>query len=128
MLCHSQKLAPSPGSQQLFADQREHPPTERQAEQSEQLLHCYNRGRAILLSRFSRVGLFATPWTVALQAPLSMGFTGKNTGVSCHVLLQGFFLTQGSNPCLTSPALAGRFFTTSATWEASGYALVSSYF
>ena len=75
MLCHSQKLAPSPGSQQLFADQREHPPTERQAEQSEQLLHCYNRGRAILLSRFSRVGLFATSWTVALQAPLSMGFS-----------------------------------------------------
>ena len=75
MLCHSQKLAPSPGSQQLFADQREHPPTERQAEQSEQLLHCYNQGRAILLSRFSRVGLFATPWTVALQAPLSMGFS-----------------------------------------------------
>ena len=25
--------------------------------------------------------------------------------------------TQGSNPCLMSPALAGRFFTTSVTWE-----------
>ena len=25
---------------------------------------------------------------------------GKNTGVGCHVLLQGIFLTQGSNPCL----------------------------
>ena len=25
---------------------------------------------------------------------------GKNTGVSCHFLLQGIFLTQGSNPCL----------------------------
>ena len=23
---------------------------------------------------------------------------GKNTGVSCHFLLQGIFLTQGSNP------------------------------
>ena len=33
--------------------------------------------------------------------------------------LKGFFLTQGLNPSLfTSPALAGRFFTTSATWEA----------
>ena len=29
-----------------------------------------------------------------------------------HALLQGIFLTQGSNPCLMSPALAGRFFTT----------------
>ena len=28
----------------------------------------------LLLSRFSRVRLFATPWTVANQAPLSMGF------------------------------------------------------
>ena len=27
-----------------------------------------------LLSRFSCVWLFATPWTVACQAPLSMGF------------------------------------------------------
>ena len=25
---------------------------------------------------------------------------GKNTGVSCHVLLQGIFLTQGLNLCL----------------------------
>ena len=27
-------------------------------------------------------------------------FPGKNTGVSCHFLLQGIFLTQGQNPCL----------------------------
>ena len=34
-------------------------------------------------------------------------------------LLQGIFLTQRSNPCLlTSPELAGGFFTTSATWGA----------
>ena len=42
---------------------------------------------------------------------------GENTAVGCHVLLQGIFPTQGSNPCLISPALAGRFFTTSATCE-----------
>ena len=42
----------------------------------------------------------------------------KNTGVGCHDLLQGIFLTQGLNPNL-SPALAGGFFTISATWEAS---------
>ena len=43
---------------------------------------------------------------------------GKNAGVGCHALLQGIFPTQGSNPSLTSPALAGRLFTTSLTWEA----------
>ena len=44
---------------------------------------------------------------------------GKSTGVSCEVLLQGIFLTQGSNRSLfMSPALAGRLFTTSATWGA----------
>ena len=37
------------------------------------------------------------PWTVARQAPLSMGFPSKNTGVGCHFLLQGIFPTQGSN-------------------------------
>ena len=29
-----------------------------------------------------------------------MGFYSKNTGVGCHFLLQGIFLTQGSNPDL----------------------------
>ena len=44
---------------------------------------------------------------------------GKDTGVGCHFLLQGIFPTQGSNPrLLRLPALAGGFFTTSATWEA----------
>ena len=49
---------------------------------------------------FRRVWLFATPWTVAPQAPLSMGFSGKNTGVGCHFLLQGIFLAQGLDPGL----------------------------
>ena len=35
----------------------------------------------------------ATPWTVAHQAPLSMEFPGKNTGVDCCFLLQGIFPT-----------------------------------
>ena len=43
------------------------------------------------------VRLFVTPWTVACQAPLSMGLSDKNTGVGCHSRLQGIFLTQGSN-------------------------------
>ena len=52
---------------------------------------------ACLLSRFSCVRLFATPWTVAHWAPLSMEFSGKNTEVGCLFLLQGIFPTQGSN-------------------------------
>ena len=47
---------------------------------------------------------------------------GKNTGVGCHVLLQGIFLTQGSNLHLLGlsyvSSWAGESFTTSATCEA----------
>ena len=53
-----------------------------------------------VLSHFSHVRLFATLWTGAHQAPLSTGFSRKNTRVGCHALLQGTFPTQGSNPCL----------------------------
>ena len=38
-------------------------------------------------------------------------FSGKNTGVGCHFLLQGIFLTHGLNLCLISPTQAGGFFT-----------------
>ena len=42
-------------------------------------------------------------------------FSSQNTGVGCHFLLQGIFLTQGSNlHRLCLPALASGFFTTSA--------------
>ena len=36
---------------------------------------------------------------------------GKNTGVGCHALLQGIFLSQGSN-LHASPATAGGFYST----------------
>ena len=49
-----------------------------------------------VLNCFSRVQLFATPWTVARQTALSRDSPGKNTGVGCQALLQGIFLTQGS--------------------------------
>ena len=42
----------------------------------------------------------ATPWTVALQVPLSMDSPGKDTGVGIHSILQLISLTHGSNPCL----------------------------
>ena len=43
----------------------------------------------------SRVWLFATPWTVACQAPLSMEFSRQEYCMACHSLLQGIFLNQG---------------------------------
>ena len=42
---------------------------------------------------------FATSWTVACQAPLSIAFPGQEYW-SWLPLLQGILLTQGSNPCL----------------------------
>ena len=48
----------------------------------------------------SGVRLSVAPWTVAHQTPLSVEFSSRNTGVGCHFLLQGIFLTQGSNPYL----------------------------
>ena len=73
-----------------------------------------------VVSHFNCVQLFATLWTVAHQAPLSMGFCRQKywSGLSCPCQLQEIFLTQGLNPPLISPALAVRFFTTSANWEA----------
>ena len=42
----------------------------------------------LLLSRFSRDRLCATPETAAHQAPRPWDSPGKNTGVGCHLLLQ----------------------------------------
>ena len=70
------------------------------------------------LSLFSHVQLCATPWTMVHQAPLSMEFSRQNywSGLPCpspgDLPNPGIELTS-----LTSPALAGRFFTTSTTWE-----------
>ena len=43
---------------------------------------------------------FVTPRTVAFQDICPWDFLGKNTGVSCHFLLQGIFPTQGLKPWL----------------------------
>ena len=41
----------------------------------------------------------ATPWSLAHQAPLSMG-SPRHSEVGCHFLLQGLLLTQGLKLCL----------------------------
>ena len=67
----------------------------------------------------SRVWLFATPWTIARQFPLSMGFfLGKNTRVGCHFLLQGNLADPGIEPMSSvSPILVVGLYHW-ATWEA----------
>ena len=40
---------------------------------------------------------FVTPWTVARQTPLSMGFPRQGYWSGCHSFLQGIFQTQGQN-------------------------------
>ena len=72
-----------------------------------------------MLSHFNCVQLCATLWTVAHQAPLSMGFSRQEywSGLPCHP--PGDLPDPGIKPSSSvSPALAGRFFTTSTTWEA----------
>ena len=51
-----------------------------------QLLHC--------------IQLFATPWTIAHQAPLSMGFSRQKYWSRLPFPLQGIFSTWGLNPHL----------------------------
>ena len=72
------------------------------------------------MSELSCTRLFATPWTVAHQIPVSMESSREEYWSGLPFPSPGIFPTQGLNPCLLkrSPALAGRFFITSTTWEA----------
>ena len=58
----------------------------------------------------SRILVFATPWTVAHQAPLSMGFSRQEYWSGLPCLPPGFLFSPGIEP--VSPALVGGFFTT----------------
>ena len=62
------------------------------------------------------VWLFVTPWTVAHQVLLSMEFSGQEYWSRLPFPSPGDLPNPGIE--LTSPALAGKFFTTSPTWEA----------
>ena len=78
-----------------------------------------------MLSHFSRVRLFATPWTVARQAPLCpWDFPRQEYWSGLPYPTPGDLPDPGIDPMslssksLLSTALAGGLFTTSATWEA----------
>ena len=59
----------------------------------------------LLLSRFSHVRLCVTSWTAAHQAPPSLGFSGKNTGVGCHLLFQCIKVKSESEVAQSYPTL-----------------------
>ena len=65
------------------------------------------------------VQLFATPWTISHQAPLSMGFPRQEYWNGLPFPTRGNLPGPGIEPIyLASPALAGIFLTISANWEA----------
>ena len=59
----------------------------------------------------------ATPWTTVHQTLLSMGFSRQGCWSGLPFPFPGHLPNPGIEPAsLASPALAGRFFTTSTTW------------
>ena len=79
--------------------------------------NCYNVVERYISLR--HVWLFATPWTVAHQTPLSMGFPRQEYWSGLPFPIPGDLPNPGIGPLfLTSPALAGRLFTTSTIWKA----------
>ena len=71
------------------------------------------RDREKCVCVLSRIQPFATPWTVTLQAPLSMGFSQQEYWSGLPFPPPGDLPNPGIEPALlVSPTLAGEFFTT----------------
>ena len=76
----------------------------------------------VCIQSLSCVQLIVTPWAVACQAPLSVAFFRQEywSGLPCPS--PGDLPDLGIKPeSLAFPALAGRFFTTSATLDATSF-------
>ena len=72
-----------------------------------------------MLNCFSRVWLFVTPWTVARQALLSMGFLQARRLEWVTISFSRGSPDPGVKPpSLTSLALVSSFFISNRTWEA----------
>ena len=83
-------------------------------------LAWYKMGIALALCVcvLSRFQFFVTPWTVAHQATLSMEFSMQEYWSRVSFPTSGDIPDPGAEPkSLGSPALRGRFFTTSTAWE-----------
>ena len=69
----------------------------------------------IVVDLLTYVQLFAALWSVAHQAPLSMGFPRQEYWSGLPLSSPGDLPNPGIEP--TSPALAGGFFTTEPPWK-----------
>ena len=78
-----------------------------------------------LLSCSPMSNSLATPWTAALQAPLSMGFPRQENWSGLLFPSSRDLPNPGIKP--KSPVLAGRFFTTEPPWK-PGISLSSLFF
>ena len=82
------------------------------------LMLFFQQISAYVLSGFSHVRLFSTLWTIARQAPLSMGFSRQEYWSGLPFPPLGDLPDPGIEPIsLISPVLVGGLFTTTATWE-----------
>ena len=84
----------------------------------------------IIVETFSRVQLFVTPWSVAHQAPLSMGLPRQEYWSGLPFPPPGHLPYPGVDPM--SPELAGRFFTMEThssilAWEIHGQSSPAGY-
>ena len=85
-------------------------------------INCFFSGKELPVclpaKSLQSCSILAAPWTVAHQAPLSRGFSTQEywSGLPCPS--SGNLPDPGTEATsLMPPALAGRFFTASATWE-----------
>ena len=69
-----------------------------------------NLNAAAVIQSLRHVQLFETPWTIACQAPLSIGFPRQGYWSGLPLPSPGNLPDPGIKP--TSPALASGFFTT----------------
>ena len=89
---------------------------------SVQLIQIHFFMHLFILSHFNNVQCFATLWTVAHQVPLSLEFPKQEHWSGLPFPSPENLPDPGIKlASLMSPALASRFFTTNATWEALLY-------
>ena len=83
------------------------------------VLYTFNLHSDCVRSRFSHVRLFVTLWTVAHQAPLSIGFSRQEywSGLPCPSP-GGHSRPRDRTRVSYISCMGRRFFTTSAPWEA----------
>ena len=85
----------------------------RERKETDKEVEGYNSKHIDVLGKL--IQLFATLWNIACQATLSMGFSRQEYWSESPCSPPGGLPNPGTKPeSLTSPALAGMFFTTSA--------------